>query len=188
MTPGTTATPQSRTDARARTLAPSFPATGSDAERRSSRTMLEALRARLESSSLLRSWPGSSNAAAESAARRARDRGPVLWQTIRRLRGVTVTGQGLLFVQEDRGEQRLSVAGTFNGWSPRSTPMRRHPRLRVWYAVAEASPGLHAYRLVDEGGWREDPHNASVRRNPYGGFDNTVEVPAVEAASATAAD
>jgi retinol-binding protein 3 len=59
---------------------------------------------------------------------------------------------------EDAGE--VGLAGSFNSWSPRSTPLER--RAGMWVAEIEAEPGRHRYQFVVDGEWRRDPANSET--------------------------
>ncbi len=76
---------------------------------------------------------------------------------------------------EDATARSVSVIGTFNGWSPRSTPMR-HVGPGRWEATLSLEPGRYAYRfLVDDRRQVLDP--SSPLREPDGfGGENSVLV------------
>lgn len=99
-----------------------------------------------------------------------------LQDKLSRLYGVRVTQQGALFVQPVDHAKRICVSGDFNYWSPHATPLRRNPRLGVWETCVPLPPGRYRYRLVVDGRWTPDPHNDKVEVNPYGEFDNIVEI------------
>jgi len=102
-----------------------------------------------------------------------------------RLFGVRKTTQGLLFVQpagkvevSGDGRRDVAIAGDFNNWNPKVTPMKRNEDLGVWQAVIQVPPGRYRYRLVVDGEWKQDPYNTYVESNPFGELNNVVEVPA----------
>lgn len=99
-----------------------------------------------------------------------------LQEKLARLYGVRVTQQGAVFVQPVAESKRICISGDFNYWSPSATPLRRNPRLGVWETCVPLPPGKYRYRLVVDGRWMPDPHNDRVEVNPYGEFDNIVEV------------
>jgi hypothetical protein len=55
------------------------------------------------------------------------------------------------------GAADVGVAGTFNAWSPRSTPLAR--RDGRWVAEVDVEPGRHLYKFVVDGRWVRDPAN-----------------------------
>ena len=56
----------------------------------------------------------------------------------------------------------VHLVGSFNGWQPGATPMRRDG-LGDWSVDLEQPRGEHRYRFVVDGEWRDDPA-ASKRR------------------------
>jgi hypothetical protein len=67
------------------------------------------------------------------------------------------------------------LAGSFNEWDPRETPMLRDS-LGDWSIELSLPPGEHRYRLVVDGEWRDDPAAQRMEANPFGGFDSIVVV------------
>lgn len=47
---------------------------------------------------------------------------------------------------------RVHIAGDFNNWNPRATPMRRQ-RYGRWVAVLDLPPGPHEYKFIVDGQW-----------------------------------
>jgi hypothetical protein len=73
------------------------------------------------------------------------------------------------------GAREVFVAGDFNGWQPRATPMVRHPDGR-WTVTLPLRPGPHEYRFVIDGRWEEDAQSARSVPNPFGGSNSILEV------------
>ena len=110
------------------------------------------------------------------------DRGPlsatinVQNEKVRKLYGVRATPGGLVFVQPANLRAReVAIAGDFNGWDPRRTPLTRNEGLDVWQAVVRVPPGRYRYRLVLDGQWVQDPYNTYVESNPFGELNNVIE-------------
>jgi chromosome partitioning protein len=103
-------------------------------------------------------------------------RDAALEQKLARLYGVRPTAKGVLFVQPAREAQQVAVAGDFNDWNPSRTPLRRDENLGVWQACVPIPPGRYRYRLVIDGRWIQDPHNATVESNPFGELNNILEI------------
>lgn len=99
----------------------------------------------------------------------------------RRLLGVRVTPQGVLFVQPASLGNRVSIAGSFNNWSPTSDTMRLNPELGIFEACVQIPAGTHQYRLVVDGNWTADPHNTNAELNPFGELNSVVTVQGVTA-------
>lgn len=82
--------------------------------------------------------------------------------------GVRPTARGLLFLQPIGQARAISVAGDFNAWSPDAHPMRRNDEAGVFERIIELPAGRYQYRLVIDGRWVADPHNARQIINTYG--------------------
>ena len=76
------------------------------------------------------------------------------------------------------------VAGSFNDWQPRATPMAKQ-RGGKWSTELLLQPGHYEYRFVVDGQWQDDPMAARFVANTFGGLNCVVEVKptAVPAAS-----
>lgn len=94
--------------------------------------------------------------------------------------GVHASGNRVRFVQPIEAGHRLAVAGSFNGWSPTSLPMRRNDALGVHEITVELLPGEHRYRLVTDGVWRSDPYNDNRMTNDHGEAFSIVVVQAMQ--------
>ncbi len=91
--------------------------------------------------------------------------------------GVRMTSQGALFVQPVvPGARRVFLAGDFNEWSPVATPMHKNSRLNVWQTCLPLPPGRYQYKLVVDGKWTADPHNARTETNPFGEVNSVIVV------------
>ncbi|MEK6703309.1 MAG: AAA family ATPase [Planctomycetota bacterium] len=93
-------------------------------------------------------------------------------ETARRLLGVRQTSQGVLFVQPLSLGTTVSIAGSFNGWSATTTPMHRNEEQGIFELCLPLPSGEYQYRLVVDGVWRGDEHNANVSHNPFGEPNN----------------
>jgi 1,4-alpha-glucan branching enzyme len=67
------------------------------------------------------------------------------------------------------------VAGSFNDWQPRATPLSKQ-RGGNWSAVLLLKPGHYEYRFVVDGQWQDDPMAARFVANAFGGLNCVVEV------------
>jgi hypothetical protein len=68
-----------------------------------------------------------------------------------RFRKVTFSLAGFADARE------VSVAGSFNDWSPRANHLVR--KGNAWVGEALAEPGKHGYKFVVDGQWMKDPAN-----------------------------
>lgn len=71
--------------------------------------------------------------------------------------------------------REVLVAGSFNDWQPRATPMK-NLRGGKWSTGLLLKPGRHEYRFVVDGQWQDDPMAARFVANSYGGLNCVVEV------------
>lgn len=69
----------------------------------------------------------------------------------------------------------VCLAGSFNDWDRRATPMQRDA-LGDWTVELELPPGEYRYRLVVDGEWRDDPSAPQTAQNPFGGYDAVLVV------------
>jgi 1,4-alpha-glucan branching enzyme len=67
------------------------------------------------------------------------------------------------------------VAGSFNEWDPRATPLARDS-VGAWSVELALSRGEHRYRLVVDGQWCDDPNAQRLVSNPFGGYDAAIFV------------
>lgn len=93
-----------------------------------------------------------------------------------RLLGVRETNQGMLFVQPLSSGQTVSIAGSFNNWSPTSHVMKRNAALGVHELCLRLPAGRFVYRLVIDGQWTADPYNNDCEPNPFGGTNSVCRV------------
>jgi chromosome partitioning protein len=81
-----------------------------------------------------------------------------------------VTRQEVTFTIEAPGAEHVLLAGDFNEWTLDGSEM--DPIDGVWTKVIKLPPGRYRYRYVVDGRWQNDPSNATVEPNPYGGHDS----------------
>ena len=82
------------------------------------------------------------------------------------------TPQDVTFTVEAPGAEHVLLAGDFNGWNTDGGEME--PSGGVWTKVMKLPPGRYRYRYVIDGRWQNDPSNATVEPNPYGGHDSVL--------------
>jgi 1,4-alpha-glucan branching enzyme len=71
--------------------------------------------------------------------------------------------------------EEVFIAGDFNRWNPRSTPLRKDAN-GTWKTVLLLAPGPHQYRLVVDGQWRNDPSAICSIANPFGSRNSVMQV------------
>ncbi|PCJ81493.1 MAG: alpha-amlyase [Bacteroidetes bacterium] len=67
------------------------------------------------------------------------------------------------------------IAGTMNGWSSWSTPLKRKDN-GVWSTILELSNGEHAYQIITDGIWGVDPSNSDSISNGMGGWNSVLSI------------
>jgi len=67
------------------------------------------------------------------------------------------------------------VAGTFNGWDPKRTSLRKDSG-GVWHASLPLTTGRYEYRFIVDGQWQEDPGAGDSVPNPHGGRNSVLTV------------
>ena len=66
----------------------------------------------------------------------------------------------------------VMLVGDFTQWQTRPVHLARQEG-GVWTVALELPPGIHHYRFLVDGEWRDDPECVVRVPNPYGG-DNAV--------------
>jgi 1,4-alpha-glucan branching enzyme len=79
------------------------------------------------------------------------------------------------FEFSDPAAQAVFIAGTFNDWQPRSTPMIALSSGQ-WIKDLALLPGTYEYSLVVDGNWLPDKRATETVPNPYGGCNSIVKV------------
>ncbi len=76
----------------------------------------------------------------------------------------------------DSGAHSVSVIGTFNGWSPEHSRMRRAPN-GSWEITLSLRPGKYAYRfLINDRQQVLDPHCTTEEPDGYGGKNSVIYI------------
>jgi len=70
--------------------------------------------------------------------------------------------------------QRVFLAGAFNKWDPKASPMHKGPD-GVWHLGVALKPGRYEYRFVADEVWCDDPAAQQKTANSHG-TDNCVRV------------
>src|SRR5687768_2334758 len=83
-----------------------------------------------------------------------------------------VTPEGVMFSIEAPDAERVQLAGDFNNWTVDGNEMEDTGG--VWTKVVKLPPGRYRYRYVVDGRWQNDPLNAAVEPNRFGGDDSVL--------------
>jgi len=66
-------------------------------------------------------------------------------------------------VELERPAEKVYLAGSFNEWQPRATPMQPDAEKRVWTLTLQLPPGAHQYKFVVNGtDWITDPKAPTI--------------------------
>lgn len=68
----------------------------------------------------------------------------------------------------------VQVAGTFNGWDFKRTPLRKGAG--GWNTTLWLPPGRYEYRFVVDGTWMNDPKERDSTPNQFGGTNSVVVI------------
>ena len=69
---------------------------------------------------------------------------------------------------------RVCIAGSFNDWDPKKTPMRKDGV--NWTLTLSLPPGRYEYKFVADGQWMSDPEAKESVRNDFGGNNSILVV------------
>ncbi len=73
------------------------------------------------------------------------------------------------------GAKSVCVAGSFNQWTPETTPLVPKGNDR-WVGDLTVKPGRHEYLFVVDGQWVPDPNAKESVANPFGGMNSVLIV------------
>jgi len=65
-----------------------------------------------------------------------------------------------------REAMTVAIAGSFNNWNPKKTPLRKSGD--IWQTKLELPRGRYEYRFVVDGKWVSDPTAKESAANPFG--------------------
>jgi 1,4-alpha-glucan branching enzyme len=68
----------------------------------------------------------------------------------------------------------VSVAGTFNDWDPKKTPLKKNGD--AWNTTIALPRGHYEYRFVVDGHWMADPNAAHAVPNPFGSSNSVLNI------------
>jgi 1,4-alpha-glucan branching enzyme len=69
----------------------------------------------------------------------------------------------------------VQLVGDFTRWQEHPIRMRRDAD-GTWRVTVELETGVHQYRFLVDGQWRDDPESPLRVRNPYGTEDSVCRV------------
>ncbi len=79
------------------------------------------------------------------------------------------------FVLIHPGAQSVILAGSFNKWDLKRTPLRKAAN-DEWKTTLWLPPGRYEYRFIVDGKWTDDPKAKESVRNAFGSTNSVVVV------------
>jgi 1,4-alpha-glucan branching enzyme len=73
-----------------------------------------------------------------------------------------------------RDAKSVSVAGTFNDWNPKKTPLKKNGD--AWDTTVALPRGHYEYRFIVDGQWMADPNAAEAVPNPFGSSNSVLNI------------
>jgi 1,4-alpha-glucan branching enzyme len=71
--------------------------------------------------------------------------------------------------------RRVQLAGDFTHWTEHPINLHKN-RNGIWETIVELPSGIHHYRFLVDGEWRDDPEAVLLVANPYGTQDSVTQV------------
>jgi 1,4-alpha-glucan branching enzyme len=71
------------------------------------------------------------------------------------------------FVLQQPEARSVTVAGSFNNWNPKQTPLHKDP-VTGWKTTLSLPLGRYEYRFVVDGQWMSDPRATESAKNAFG--------------------
>jgi 1,4-alpha-glucan branching enzyme len=71
--------------------------------------------------------------------------------------------------------QQVEIAGNFNGWDPKETPLKKDKEGK-WKTSVNLSPGRYEYRYRVDGSWQNAQNPVECVPNPFGSWNCVIEV------------
>jgi len=78
------------------------------------------------------------------------------------------------FVLRKPEAKNVVLAGTFNGWDLKRTPLRKEST--GWKTTLWLPPGRYEYKFVADGQWMDDPNATDSAPNDFGGINSVLLV------------
>ena len=70
----------------------------------------------------------------------------------------------------------VSVAGSFNDWTPQVSLMFFDPERKAYCIELELEPGCHEYKFVVDGNWILDETNPNFASNDFGTLNSVLNL------------
>jgi len=70
---------------------------------------------------------------------------------------------------------KVSLAGSFNNWSDKKTPLKKNTK-KQWEKEVPLKPGSYEYKFVVDGNWINDPANDNLAWNDFGTQNSIINI------------
>lgn len=79
------------------------------------------------------------------------------------------------FQHTDKRAEKVYLVGDFNGWDPKSRPMKKNED-GTWGRTILVAPGRYEYKFLVDGVWKEDTSNHERCANSFGTLNCIVQI------------
>ncbi len=86
------------------------------------------------------------------------------------------TGKRVQFAIEAQPGSDVFVAGTFNNWNPKASPLKDNPDSGHFKAALHIPKGKHEYKFIVNEVWTMDPNCANWTRNGFGSMNSVLQI------------
>ncbi|MFH1675153.1 MAG: AAA family ATPase [Pseudomonadota bacterium] len=85
-------------------------------------------------------------------------------------------GKEILFALEAPEEEKIQIAGDFNGWMPQHLRLTYSEGKPMWRKIMRLKPGTYQYKYLIDNKWVADPGNHDTVDDLFGGLNSIVRV------------
>lgn len=83
--------------------------------------------------------------------------------------------QKVTFSFETKIAKDVFLVGDFNGWNPKTHPMKKDGS-GLWNKAVVIPPGRYEYKFLVDGNWTLDPRNSQSNPNCFGSCNSVLDV------------
>ncbi len=82
----------------------------------------------------------------------------------------------IVFTLEAPEEERVQIAGDFNGWMPENLRLTHSQGRPMWQKIKRLKPGAYQYKYLIDNQWVADPGNDNTVDDLFGGVNSIIRV------------
>ena len=86
------------------------------------------------------------------------------------------TEKSIDFILTMPNVSKVMVAGSFNNWNFKETPLKKSSSNNTWRRSVTLKPGRYEYKFVVDGRWITDPNNSNRSWSTMGTENSVIEV------------